>query len=103
MNNLHRELAPISGAAWSAIEEEASRTFKRHIAGRRVVDLSGPHGYDYSAVGLGRTAAIDEPADGVLARQRRVARWSNCGSRSRCRARRSTTWNAAPRTPIWNR
>ncbi|MQY29715.1 family 1 encapsulin nanocompartment shell protein [Nocardia aurantia] len=73
MNNLHRELAPISGAAWSAIEEEASRTFKRHIAGRRVVDLSGPHGYDYSAVGLGRTAAIDEPADGVLARQRKVA------------------------------
>ncbi|MBL1075483.1 bacteriocin family protein [Nocardia sp. 2] len=73
MNNLHRELAPITSEAWSAIEEEATRTFKRHIAGRRVVDLSGPHGQDYNAVGLGRTASIDPPAEGVLARQRVVA------------------------------
>jgi uncharacterized linocin/CFP29 family protein len=29
MNNLHRELAPISDAAWAQIEEEASRTLKR--------------------------------------------------------------------------
>ncbi|WP_280373017.1 encapsulin, partial [Nocardia abscessus] len=43
-----KELAPITAEAWAAIEEEATRTFKRHIAGRRVVDLSGPHGIDYS-------------------------------------------------------
>ncbi|MBO0853959.1 MAG: bacteriocin family protein, partial [Nocardia sp.] len=73
MNNLHRALAPITSEAWSAIEEEATRTFRRHIAGRRVVDLSGPHGTDYDAVGLGRTTVIDAPADGVQARQRRVA------------------------------
>ncbi|ONM48379.1 family 1 encapsulin nanocompartment shell protein [Nocardia donostiensis] len=73
MNNLHRELAPITAEAWSAIEEEATRTFKRHIAGRRVVDLSGPHGTAYSAVGLGRTTPIDAPDDGVQARQRVVA------------------------------
>ncbi|AHH21598.1 bacteriocin family protein [Nocardia nova SH22a] len=73
MNNLHRELAPITSEAWSAIEEEATRTFRRHIAGRRVVDLSGPHGTDYSAVGLGRTTAIDAPDKGVEARQRLVA------------------------------
>ena len=36
MNNLHRELAPISDAAWSEIEEETSRTIKRYLAGRRV-------------------------------------------------------------------
>ena len=29
MNNLHRELAPISDVAWAQIEEEASRTIKR--------------------------------------------------------------------------
>lgn len=39
MTNLHRDLAPISAAAWAEIEEEASRTFKRHVAGRRVVDV----------------------------------------------------------------
>ena len=36
MNNLHRELAPISSAAWAQIEEEVARTFKRTVAGRRV-------------------------------------------------------------------
>ena len=44
MNNLYRELAPITEAAWAQIEEEATRTFKRHIAGRRVVDVSEPGG-----------------------------------------------------------
>ncbi|MBF6131422.1 bacteriocin family protein [Nocardia otitidiscaviarum] len=73
MNNLHRELAPITSAAWAAIEEEATRTFKRHIAGRRVVDLSGPHGADFNAVGLGRTTVINPPDEGVQARQRLVA------------------------------
>jgi len=45
MNNLHRELAPISDAAWAQIEEETSRTLKRYFAGRRFVDVSGPVGF----------------------------------------------------------
>jgi uncharacterized linocin/CFP29 family protein len=49
MNNLHRELAPISDEAWAQIEEEAARTFKRHLAGRRVVDVEGPAGVGFSA------------------------------------------------------
>ncbi len=44
MDNLHRELAPVSDAAWAQIEEEAARTLKRHLAGRRVVDVHGPAG-----------------------------------------------------------
>jgi uncharacterized linocin/CFP29 family protein len=44
MNNLYRDLAPITEAAWAEIELEATRTFKRHIAGRRVVDVSDPGG-----------------------------------------------------------
>ena len=35
MNNLHRQLALISDAACAQIEDEASRTLKRHLAGRR--------------------------------------------------------------------
>lgn len=65
MNNLHRSLAPISDAAWSDIEEEAKRTFERNIAARRVVDVSGPHGSDFAAVGLGRLQGVDSPIDGV--------------------------------------
>ena len=30
MNNLHRELAPVSDAAWASIEEEARRTFEQN-------------------------------------------------------------------------
>ena len=70
MNNLHRELAPISDAAWSQIEEETSRTFKRHLAGRRVVDVHGPAGTILSAVGTGHLTTIKPPGDGIVARQR---------------------------------
>jgi uncharacterized linocin/CFP29 family protein len=73
MNNLHRELAPISDEAWTQIEEEAARTFKRHLAGRRLVDVAGPFGLDHSAVGRGRVREIDAPGDGVQVRQRQVA------------------------------
>jgi uncharacterized linocin/CFP29 family protein len=72
MNNLHRELAPISDAAWAQIEEEASRTFKRYIAGRRVVDVDGPAGAAFSAVGTGHLKTIAASKDGVVARQREV-------------------------------
>ena len=44
MNNLHRELAPISDAAWADLEAEARRTFTEHVAGRRAVDVLGPAG-----------------------------------------------------------
>ncbi len=72
MNNLHRELAPISDMAWGQIEEEASRTLKRNLAARRVVDVKGPGGAALSAVGTGHLRNIAAPGDGVLARQREV-------------------------------
>jgi len=72
MNNLHRELAPISDAAWAQIEEETSRTFKRYVAGRRVIDVQGPGGPSLSAVGTGHLRTIAPPADGIVARQREV-------------------------------
>src|ERR1700737_4982117 len=70
MNNLHRELAPISDAAWAQIEEEASRTLKRHLAARRVVDVQGPKGLELSAVGTGHLHQIQAPGDGIQAAQR---------------------------------
>jgi uncharacterized linocin/CFP29 family protein len=72
MNNLHRELAPISEAAWARIEEETSRTLKRYLAGRRVVDVRGPGGIGLSAVGTGHLRTIVAPGEGILARQREV-------------------------------
>jgi len=72
MNNLHRELAPISEGAWAQIEEETSRTFKRYVAGRRVVDAEGPGGVALSAKGTGHLRNIKTSEEGVLARLRDV-------------------------------
>jgi uncharacterized linocin/CFP29 family protein len=72
MNNLHRELAPISDEAWAQIEEEATRTLKVHLAGRRVVDVQGPAGVGFAAVGTGHLRNIAAPAEGIVARQREV-------------------------------
>jgi len=70
MNNLHRELAPISSGAWAQIEEEASRTLKRYLAARRVVDVQGPKGFEFSAVGTGHLRQIATPGDGIQSAQR---------------------------------
>src|SRR3974377_1437536 len=72
MNNLHRELAPISDAAWADIEEETTRTLKRYLAGRRVVDVHAPGGVGLSAIGTGHLNTVASPGDGILARQREV-------------------------------
>jgi uncharacterized linocin/CFP29 family protein len=72
MNNLHRELAPISDAAWSQIEDEATRTLKRHLAARRVVDVEGPSEFGLSAIGTGHVSRIESPLETVTARIRAV-------------------------------
>jgi uncharacterized linocin/CFP29 family protein len=72
MNNLHRELAPISDMAWAQIEEETTRTLKRYLAGRCVVDVQVADGTALSAVGTGHLRNIAAPAEGIVARQREV-------------------------------
>jgi uncharacterized linocin/CFP29 family protein len=67
MNNLYRELAPVSAAAWAGIEEEAKRTFALHAAARRAVDVTGPDGLALAGVGTGHVTTVDPPADGVTA------------------------------------
>ena len=61
MNNLHRERAPISDAAWAGIEDEARRTFLRNLAGRRAVDVVGPAGLELAAVGTGHIRPLEQP------------------------------------------
>jgi uncharacterized linocin/CFP29 family protein len=67
VNNLHRELAPISAEAWADIEAEARRTFELHVAARRVVDVIGPDGQKLAAVGTGHLHRLDAPSPGVEA------------------------------------
>jgi uncharacterized linocin/CFP29 family protein len=70
MNNLHRELAPISEEAWADLESEVRRTFIRHLAGRRLVDVPEPGGVTLSSVSTGHLSPVESPAPGVAARLR---------------------------------
>lgn len=71
-NNLHRELAPVSEAAWKDLEGEVRTTFTANVAGRRVVDVAEPGGYKLSAVGTGHVFELPSPEDGLLSQVRKV-------------------------------
>jgi len=73
MNHLLRELAPASDRAWELLEEEARRQLVVALAARKLVDFSGPHGWERSAANLGRTEPLQgTPVDGIDAARRRV-------------------------------
>ena len=72
-NHLLRSHAPISDAAWREIDDEARERLVAALAARKLVDFSGPHGWEHSASPLGRVRTIvTPPCEGVLAKQRRV-------------------------------
>jgi uncharacterized linocin/CFP29 family protein len=72
MDHLLRPLAPVSDAAWAAIEAEAKSRITTFLAARKLVDFEGPRGWDHSANNLGRVEAVTGPVDDVQARLRRV-------------------------------
>ncbi len=73
MNHLLRSHAPISDSGWRALDEEARDRLVPALASRKLVDFSGPHGWEHSATNIGRSTALaNAPCDGVTAVQRRV-------------------------------
>lgn len=73
MNHLLRDLAPLTGGEWTAIDEEAKRTLKINLAARRLVDFCGPLGWRTSSINLGRVEDVGtEIRPGVEVRRRRV-------------------------------
>jgi len=50
---LKRNHAPITPEAWKQIDGEAKRVLQLNLAGRKLVDFDGPHGWQYSAVNTG--------------------------------------------------
>ncbi len=72
-NHLLRPHAPISDGNWQLLDDEARERLTPALAARKLVEFSGPHGWDYSATNLGRVEAIaTAPCDGVTALRRRV-------------------------------
>lgn len=63
MDHLLRELAPISEAGWTEIENEATRTMRHFLAGRRLVEYRADGSWTQSARSPGRVAQVaTEPA-----------------------------------------
>ncbi len=63
---LKREFAPISDQAWSELDTEASRVIRQTLAGRKVVDFVGPHGWELAAVNLGRLKIASKAGPGGI-------------------------------------
>jgi uncharacterized linocin/CFP29 family protein len=72
MDLLKRKHAPLTEEAWEQVDSEARRVLKLHLAGRKVVDFSGPHGWKLGAVNTGRLRAIGKPAAGEVSQAIRV-------------------------------
>jgi uncharacterized linocin/CFP29 family protein len=73
MDHLLRSLAPISDAGWELLDREARERLMPALAARKLVDFSGPHGWEHSATNLGRTSTVASgPSGGVSALRRRV-------------------------------
>jgi uncharacterized linocin/CFP29 family protein len=58
-----REHAPISDAAFEAIDAQAAATLRKSLSARRFVDVKGPKGWDFSGVSLGRFEKLDKDGD----------------------------------------
>jgi len=73
MDLLKRKLAPILPAAWKLIDDEATRVLKLLLAGRKLVDFKGPHGWELASVNTGHLDFIEEkPAPEVSMGVRKV-------------------------------
>jgi uncharacterized linocin/CFP29 family protein len=73
MDLLKRDLAPVLTEAWAQIDVEARRVLELHLAGRKVVDFSGPHGWTFGGVNTGRLEFIEKgPVAGVSTAVREV-------------------------------
>ncbi|HET7053976.1 MAG TPA: family 1 encapsulin nanocompartment shell protein [Solirubrobacterales bacterium] len=73
MSHLLREHAPITERGWELLDSEARERLAPALAARRLVDFSGPFGWEHSATNLGRVEDVaGAPGEGVEAAQRRV-------------------------------
>jgi uncharacterized linocin/CFP29 family protein len=66
MDLLKRSKAPLTDEAWEQVDNEARRVLKLNLAGRKVVDFSGPHGWKVGCVNTGRLRLVARgPVPGV--------------------------------------
>lgn len=72
MNHLLRSHAPITDTAWNRLDTEGRERLVPALAARKLVDFSGPLGWEHSSTNLGRVSEIQPPGENLESRQRRV-------------------------------
>lgn len=71
IDHLLRDHAPISSASWALIDHEARERLISGLGARKLVDFTGPNGWQHSATNLGRVEQVDiSPVVGVSASRR---------------------------------
>ncbi len=73
MNHLLRELAPIPSEAWEQLDQEARDALKENLAARKLVDFTGPLGWQAPAIDLGVTKPLPTGGDGGVQATQRLA------------------------------
>jgi len=72
VNHLLRSHAPITSSAWDRLDSEGRERLVPALAARKLIDFSGPLGWEHSATNLGRVSDIEAPGEDLQARQRHV-------------------------------
>ncbi|MGD9927733.1 MAG: family 1 encapsulin nanocompartment shell protein, partial [Sphaerochaeta sp.] len=60
MDMFKRELAPLSSEAWTEIENRAKEVLLSRLTARKVVNVNGPKGIDFTAISEGRLTLVDD-------------------------------------------
>lgn len=71
-DHLRRNLAPLTDAAWEAVDEEATRILRHFLSVRASIDVEGPEGWDATALPTGGVESLGSVADGVEGGRRQV-------------------------------
>jgi uncharacterized linocin/CFP29 family protein len=53
MDFLKRNIAPLTKEIWEELDERAREVFKRNLRMRKLIDVEGPYGWDFSSYNLG--------------------------------------------------
>jgi len=93
-DHLLRSRTPISESGWELLDRETRRRLAPALAARKLVDFSGPLGWEHSATNLGRTRPLPSaPVRGSFrpptpgSRARRAARGLRVGAERAARRR----------------
>ena len=65
MDFLKRDIAPLTAKIWEELDERAKEILKSNLKLRKIVDVEGPFGWQYSSYNLGTNELVESSADSL--------------------------------------